>query len=1175
MRLRSLELFGFKSFLEPCVVHFPSDLSVVVGPNGCGKSNLTDAIRWVLGEQAASRLRGRNAEDLLYAGSESRPPAAMAEVTLVLEASERAPLPQPYDKLSELSIARRLYRSGEGEYLINKVPCRLRDISELFMAAGISSRSYALVAQGQIEEVIQARPADLRVMVEQAADLALFKERREISEQKLERTRRNLARLEDIAAETERQMALLRRQAKRAEAFKVLRDEMRELQRLVATRRIVAQHNELAQTLALAEQLGAQAEHEQAEAERLGADSQAQAQRLANYRERLSTVSRELDKVRARIAERTRSREILSRRLEEIARLTPELTGFIAQLERRLEATRAERAARQAELAVAEAAGAAAPDQELAELRQSESGLRAELERLGEQEEEAKDELAELMRQAATSRGHLAGADNERLALERECAALAEEVTALGREIEHGTSALATLNVELEKQREELTHLEQSHRAAQAAELSARASLSQAQARMDALQERILTPVAASEPSSQPHHRRRLEAVLQLLQQRAIAVAPAFIDEMFELPAPLKPALKRLWGDNREALFAASPEPAVQAVELLKKERAGRVSILLGPQRPSDSAAPHFPGMVARLLDAIKVRPGFEQTAEALVGNVLIVEDLAAALRAWQSGLRQWVFVTAAGDLFRPGQIVHGGAAQDQVFADPAGQSQRQQPEPAAALAREVERLEGEVKAAAAEQQRQAERRAARRAEVGERARAATSSAGALAQAEARKALLEDRAARLRSRLEELRRGRLEAEKEIAALGQVEEAAAARLESLESQRAALRAEHERLAAETSRRLAVLEGQAAARRALERDVGRLDTLAGEMAEQALKHRASLEGTEREGREFETELARISRQEELDRAAEAELASQADQLARLCSQAEHEATAARQRAESAAQRRTRTEAQLHENSLRGARARALWEELGAAFREQFGADFETVREESAAALAGRDAGADEQRLAEIKERLDQMGDVNMGAQHELAELAERAGALAAERADLQAAVKDLSTTVQRLNREARERFEATFQAVARNFTAMLPRLMPDATGRLELLPGEDDDSAGINVLIQPKGKKIRGIGLLSGGERALCTLAFIFSLFLLNPSPFCVLDEVDAPLDEASIGVFTSLVGELKERTQFIVISHNQRTIQCGEQVLGVTMEEPGISKLAALKLPEAA
>ena len=242
MRLKSLELVGFKSFLDATVISFSPGATAVVGPNGCGKSNVVDAIRWVLGEQAPTRLRGKSADDLIYAGNDANAAAGMAEVTLLLEAEDTSSLPEPYAALSEVAVTRRVYRSGDSEYLLNRIPCRLKDITEFFMAAQIHSRGYALIEQGRIEEIIQAKPHELRTMVEEAAGLSLFKGRREMSERKLERVKENLARVDDVLSEIERQLNFARRQAKKAEAYKLIRAELAELERLAAGRRLIELH---------------------------------------------------------------------------------------------------------------------------------------------------------------------------------------------------------------------------------------------------------------------------------------------------------------------------------------------------------------------------------------------------------------------------------------------------------------------------------------------------------------------------------------------------------------------------------------------------------------------------------------------------------------------------------------------------------------------------------------------------------------------------------------------------------------------------------------------------------------------------------------------------------------------------------------------------------------------
>ncbi|MGC2302324.1 AAA family ATPase, partial [Candidatus Binatus sp.] len=327
MRLKSLELLGFKSFLDSTTISFAPGMTAVVGPNGCGKSNVVDAIRWVLGEQAPTRLRGKSVEDLIYAGNESNPAAGMAEVSLILEAEEGSQLPEPYSALSEVAVTRRAYRSGESEYLLNKIPCRLKDITEFFMAAQIHSRGYSLVEQGRIEEIIQAKPHELRTLVEEAAGLSLFKGRREMSERKLERVKENLARVDDVLSEIERQLSFARRQAKKAETYKVVKTELGELERYSAARRLIDQREELATQTNRDTELKSALDNARAGAAAIREQVEGAASAAQSARSELGGAQRELENLHNGAQERLRTRGFLQRRLDATAQLEIDLSA--------------------------------------------------------------------------------------------------------------------------------------------------------------------------------------------------------------------------------------------------------------------------------------------------------------------------------------------------------------------------------------------------------------------------------------------------------------------------------------------------------------------------------------------------------------------------------------------------------------------------------------------------------------------------------------------------------------------------------------------------------------------------------------------------------------------------------------------------------------------------------
>jgi len=358
-------------------------------------------------------------------------------------------------------------------------------------------------------------------------------------------------------------------------------------------------------------------------------------------------------------------------------------------------------------------------------------------------------------------------------------------------------------------------------------------------------------------------------------------------------------------------------------------------------------------------------------------------------------------------------------------------------------------------------------------------------------------------------------------------------------------------------------------------AIEQELRHLRRLADEHEAQIVKDRAALARVGEERVELARELEQLAQESETSRARTAELEALSGEMRIACERVDAELQSLKAELEQGRVRAEALEREAMECALGCERARTLAEELGRNFAEKFQTVFATVEDQMREALAPRDPVADEARLIELRAKAERLGEVNLAAESEVKELEERASVLGRERADLEAAVKDLTQTIQKLNREARRRFSETFEGAARNFAELFPKLLRGGKGRLELMPADDVLEAGVNILVQPPGKKVKEIGLLSGGEKALCAMALIFSLFLLNPSPFCVMDEVDAPLDEFSLAAFTGLVGELKGRSQFIVITHNQRTMQRADQIHGVTMEQPGVSRLISLAIPRAA
>jgi chromosome segregation protein len=1182
MRLKSLDLVGFKSFLEPTSVGFSPGITAVVGPNGCGKSNVVDAIRWVLGEQAPTRLRGKSTEDLIYAGNDSNPAAGMAEVSLLLEADDNCALPEPFAGLSEVCVTRRVYRSGESEYLINKIPCRLKDITEFFMAAQIHSRGYALIEQGRIEEIIQSKPAELRGMIEEAAGLSLFKGRREMSERKLDRVRENLARVDDVLAEIERQLAFARRQAKKAEAYKAIRLELSELERLTAARRLLEERARLEHQRVRSAELDVQREATGEALAELQSQTDAAAARLAAERDRLTALGRELDNLRAAAAQRGHTREFLERRLSAADAAAPELAARLQELETKATAARAARAEAGARLARGhnEDDGGEAALAALRERHDEAADALGDAERRGE---DARDEVAELMSEAAAIRGRLGALGGERAELEERLRAAAQRIPSLDEALGAARSALDAAGGEHAAPREGLAALEGRGKEAAEREREARSALDTGAARLALLRESLSAARARAERAARGTEgsaAERLRVVLDSLNGERPAERPAMLAEVLRAPTAIRAALGAVLGEEAEAVIVDSPHLALRAIEILKESRAGRLSFIPEPGPAASHPAIEAPGIAGRLLDMLEVEPRFRHVAEAMLGHVVVADDLRSALAASDLNGHGTLFVTREGDLVSPGRMIAGGssaAADDD--AEESAAPDAPAPEEAAARVEQAESETASLRAAfeaaravleTAHRELNEERDNLSRAE-----RAMSERRSALERVESEIAAARGQHEQARVRLEEIARLIAESNARLEELAHGEAAGREGLAAIRAEMIERKARAEESAAAMLEAASRVEARRARLEAIEQELGHLSRLAEELEAQIGKDRASLARLGDERVELVRELDQLAAQAEASRTREVELDAATEEMRMACEVA---ATALQVLRAELAETRARAEAlerDAMECALGCERARTLAGELGRSFAEKFQTEFAAVEDELSAALTARDAVADEARLAELRAKAERLGEVNLAAESEVKELEERSGVLNTERIDLEAAVKDLTHTIQKLNREARRRFSETFEGAARNFAELFPKLLRGGKGRLELLPADDVLEAGVNILVQPPGKKVKEIGLLSGGEKALCAMALIFSLFLLNPSPFCVMDEVDAPLDEFSLAAFTSLVGELKGRSQFIVITHNQRTMQRADHIHGVTMERPGISRLISLAIPRAA
>ena len=1191
MRIKQLELIGFKSFVHRTVLDFPAGITAVVGPNGCGKSNVVDAIRWVLGEQSPKHLRGESMEDVIFNGNERSAPAGMAQVSLTFENDPQArqlseldidisTVPAHFRELTEIMISRRYYRSGESEYFINKTPCRLKDITELFLGTGVGSKAYAIIEQGRVEQLINAKPEDRRLFIEEAAGTTLYRSRKLAAERKMERTRENLLRVNDVLREIDRQIQYLHRMAKKAEQYRTLQEEIRQLdlalsgaqwQRLVA---VIAQlEDDLARgreqernTLAELSRL------EQERSEKVAAQVAAE-EELATRRETAAVLESECNGLRQRLdllSQEAGARERRIARLEVDAAAAAQQQSQIQHTIQQQERERSEFAQlvlfdegelerKEAELAAARARVVTA-NAELEAAKNAVVGLAA-------REAECRNALAQQARRLDDARRRLEKLAAEQAEASERLAAVEAAAAARRTDVASLRDRLRTAEGEKEQRAERVRVLAEERRGWEREINEAHNQLVQLRSRLESLQE----------------IQRNYEGYQRGVRSILLGAEPeggvlGVVADVIDVPQEHERAVAAALGDRLQYVIVRQADDGVGAVTTLRQEDSGRGSFIpLSPRQipVNGHGASSLNGNTRRLLDLVQVEEQYRHVAETLLSEVVLVPDLNSGLALWRKNGVHVTMVTPEGDVIDANGVITGGSERPveeeivsrrrqagELAADSAAAEERltraraaaervqhemeEQESALKALDRDTHALTVELVAAEKDLERlESERpRWLDRLEVArfEATTATTEEGDSTAQVHSLEAELETLAAE-RGTLE----GALQTCQEMAAH------ATARIDGLTSEvtgikvRAAERRQRQEAAVAALSRLVAQRDETAERAA---------SIATEL-EQTRSEHAGLQAAARE-----TEELRAT-QEARRQVVDGEIAT-----ARATLETVNDAVEAHDRLIHATREQidaARTQCNQCEVALAEKRLRA--EHLTQTVREKYATELaeepvveQTEEEEHALA-----------RLDTLREKLGRIGEVNVGAIEELRELEDRAQFLRTQKEDLERSLADLERTIQRLNRASRTKFAETFAAVNEKFQTVLPRLFRGGEARLVLTDEHNMLETGVEIVVRPPGKRLDTVSLLSGGEKALVAVRLIFSLFMINPTPFCFLDEVDAPLDDANIGRFTNLVKDMSEHSQFIVITHNKRTMQAANVLYGVTMEEPGVSKVISVAM----
>jgi chromosome segregation protein len=1224
MHLKALKLQGFKSFADATTLLFEPGVTAVVGPNGCGKSNIADAIRWVLGEQSAKALRGGKMQDVIFEGADTRRPSQLCEVSMLLTECEK----QLGSEFHEIEITRRVHRDGQGEYLFNGQACRLKDIHKLFMDTGVGRTSYSIMAQGQIDQVLSSKPEERRAVFEEAAGITKYKSQRREAMGKLALTDQNLARVADVVGEVSRQIGSLRRQAAKAMRYKRLAHRLRHMSLAWSA----VQHGRLAETLG-----GLEAKL---------ADLRAEADR------RRGALDQQQSGLESSKAERSR----LNQRVQDAQQAVYDLksqkehaenAGNLARIRRsglveRLEGTRdtlGELEMQLREVAAQVDSGSQDKQMQLGLLGSSDAVfqqhnrelavIEGELSRLDRDLQQAKFELLQFDSAVARLRTESSGHEvDQKTSLHRH-EALAGEL----RQVAEQADAAAKAAMEaLAKAEEALTGKTSSTEAAglaQQAVVETTREFREAQRRLQEIDRQMAQRGARLKLLQQLQERwegfgEGAKAVLQGRLAGALGGGKAAaVSQGIEIKPEFGRAIESLLGSAAEAIQVSDLSTAKRIFEQLEKEQIGSVILRISELGAGAPAPPELPPGLSPATSALaNIDDG--HPAGAILASCYVADDLGAFLEFWRAH-PEFPFLAVAtrkGEVVDRRGLVSGGHANPKKHANSIVQREIDLRETARALADDQRQHEGlrvqsdalNAKIAAAEQLLE-ERRAA--------VMTSTQSLAA-AEAEARNARrgAEDTAARVRRMEQELKSlelARAEAqarwEKANAGLAQSEAASAAqrtRIEEVERRLTEVRAGRDVKRDSLAQARLELAERRQKVEVLDRGLGEMEKRREQIGDLLIQRQQEIEvwtvqidELEKEEASQRSSAGRIGEtlavaQEQVERV-RVELLAVENAIGKL----EASQNALRQESDAAHEELSAHEVRQAENRQRAtflgedvARefqadvATVVWKDMlwhaddepaGAMpldLDEEEGAEAPVRRsrkkrpeapgEAELAALDATDWDAVKAEVEALRLRMGGMGAVNLVAIEEYSELKQRHDFLKAQSDDLTRARAELIAAIDEINVTSQKQFEVTFEQIRKNFEYTFQTLFGGGRANIELVAADDILESGIEIVAQPPGTRLKGISLLSGGQRTLTAVALLFALYLVKPSPFCLLDELDAPLDESNIGRFTELLKKFVKDSQFIIITHNKRTVAAANAIYGVTMEERGVSKTVSMR-----
>ena len=1185
MRIRRLEIQGFKSFADRMQLSFGQGITGVVGPNGCGKSNVVDALRWVMGEQSAKHLRGASMQDVIFNGSDTRGPLGMAEVTVTFENDGNAPA--EYSHYPEIQVTRRLFRTGDSDYLINKTPCRLRDIHELFLGTGIGTKAYSIIEQGQVSTLIKAKPEDRRRVIEEAAGITKYKARRQAAERKMEATRQNLLRITDVTNEISRRLGSLRRAARKAERYKELKKEVREVELHQAALRFL----ELITSLEYARSTAGNEEErltsDEARVAELEARIETERLGLVDEKERLEKAQARLYEVENQISLSEQQKEHAATTLEMGERREQEGRQEIESLSEALEMirTQKEELALGAEelLAVADADEDALQDAQnrANQLSERRSEITRKTERLRNENMSSLTLAAQLRTQITSIQERSQEQRERREALEEELyesEGVLEELSerASAYEEEHA-AAESERGMREERRQHVLGRMEEMRANISTLErkiLETRELVGERRSRLSSLEE-----ISSS-------YERSPEGVRALMQRAAMdtdrfAGVVGLLADVFEAPEGYEICIEASLGDALQSVVVNNSAAARACFGFLQDTEQGRATLVvedvLTPPPDASGRLQHIPG-IEPLAAHVVPKSGHESLVQNIFGRIWLAHTLEDAIAAWPHVQEhRLVLVTREGVVFRPDATVSGGSSSG---ADSGLLRQKRE---IRELREALEILETELE----ERLEEKENHSIQLTEMSQEADRLAEDIQRLTllslERKQETARAKDDIARHRQRRDERQAEKSKLSEQETRLREEVMEKQAQLEEAE----VARSSHDEELAEAGELSAQLDAE------LHQATEALTQLKVRVAAQAERRttlKQSIDHQERNETDARGRLEKIKQQLEDIRGdrerllqnirdAEEKVAALLGERVDLKEGLDKDRTAY----EVAAQKVRQQESDLRTTRARVDALRKHLNTVAIQVREkELELDSLAQRIQSAHGVLPQEVVYDyhllplpdegnKKRVADLRRQIDQMGEINLTAIDEAKELEERYNFLKSQSDDLTHALTQLEKAIIKINRTTKKRFLEAYEAINERFQQVFPRLFRGGKAWLSLTDSQDLLSTGVEIYAQPPGKKLGSVVLMSGGEQALTAVSLIFAIFLIKPSPFCLLDEVDAPLDEANVGRFNEMIRDVSSISQFIVITHNKRTMEAADQLYGVTMEEPGVSKMVNVRM----